>query len=245
MCRRPISLFSVPILVIALASAFLAQTPPAATFNSTSGSDVLTNADIPKMVESKLGDEIIISKIRSTPNNFDTSIDAVLKLKATGVSDAVIHAMVEASSANKVAAKEAPAKQTPPDPNDPMSPHASGIYWKTAQGTEKRMVRIEPSTYSQGKTSLGFAKMKWKIVINGNSAALRITEAAPEFWFYFGTGREAFSSGPSSPDDFALVRLERKDKDRELVVGQSGMTGMSAGMRSKDTIDRKSTRLNS
>ena len=138
------------------------------------------------------------------------------------------------------------------DPGGAISVHAVGGLWGllavallTDAGAPvgSGMVRIEPSTYSQGKASLGFAKMKWKIVINGNGAALRITEAAPEFWFYFGTGREAFSSGPSSPDDFALVRLERKGKDRELVVGQSGMTGMSAGMRSQDTIALESKQV--
>lgn len=243
MLRRTPCRFFVPILIVVLASAVSAQTPPAATSGSIN-SDVLTNADILKMVEAKLGDDIIIGKIKSSPGNFDTSIDAVLKLKAAGVSDAVIRAIVEASPPAKPAVREASAKEPAPDPNDPMSPHASGIYWKPTQAAEKRMVKLEPYTYSQGKSTgmfgaamtAGLSKMKWKIVIKGDRAALRITEAAPEFWFYFGTGGEAFSSGPSTPDDFALTRLEKKGKDRELVVGKSGLTGMSAGTRSQDTV---------
>ena len=43
--------------------------------------EVLNNATVVKMVEAKLGDELIISKIKSSPSNFDTSIDAILKLK--------------------------------------------------------------------------------------------------------------------------------------------------------------------
>jgi hypothetical protein len=58
-------------------------------------------------VEAKLGDEIIIGKIKSSPGNFDTSIDAILKLKAAGASDAVIHAMVDARPTAKAVVKEA------------------------------------------------------------------------------------------------------------------------------------------
>ncbi len=52
----------------------------------------LTNADVIRMVEAKLGDDLIISKIKSSASDFDTSIDAILKLKAAGVGEAVIRA---------------------------------------------------------------------------------------------------------------------------------------------------------
>lgn len=235
---RIFSLFAVALLLTSLSYAQQQTSPP------STRAEALTNADVLKMVEAKLGDDLIVSKIKSSSGDFDTSIDAILKLKAAGASDAVIHAMVEASPATRPVLKEAGAKEPAPDPNDPKSPHASGLYWKPTSGPDKRVVKLEPSTYSQGKAGPGFFKMTWKIVIKGDRAALRITEAAPEFWFYFATGGEAFSSsGPSSPDDFVLARLEKKSKERELVVGQGGMTGMKAGVRSQDTIALESKQV--
>jgi len=57
--------------------------------------ELLTNADIVRMVEGKIPDAIIIAKIRASNCKFDTSVDGLLKLKQAGVSDALIQAMVE------------------------------------------------------------------------------------------------------------------------------------------------------
>src|SRR5216683_6206718 len=94
------------LLIVTLVVAFLsyAQQPASA---SLAKPEALTNSDVLKMVEAKLADDLIVSKIKSSPGDFDTSIDAILKLKAAGVSDAVIHAMVEATPASKAAVKEA------------------------------------------------------------------------------------------------------------------------------------------
>jgi hypothetical protein len=64
------------------------------------------------MVQAKLGDSLIIAKIKSSASGFDTSTDGLVKLKQADVSDAVLQAMVEtpASAAPPVppAAVEAP-----------------------------------------------------------------------------------------------------------------------------------------
>ena len=70
-----------------------------ATSQPAASSQVMTNGDVERMVEAKLANDTIISKIKTSTCNFDTSIDAMLKLKAAGVSDAVIQAMVEAGAA--------------------------------------------------------------------------------------------------------------------------------------------------
>jgi hypothetical protein len=72
----------------------------AATYESHR-SQTLTNTDVLKMVEAKLSDDQIITKIKTLPSDFDMSIDAILKLKAAGTSDAVIHAMADASRTAK------------------------------------------------------------------------------------------------------------------------------------------------
>jgi hypothetical protein len=69
--------------------------------------EVITNGDVVKMVKAKLGDSIIISKIKSSACNFDTSVDALVKLKEAGVSDAVIQAMHDAQEAARAGNEQA------------------------------------------------------------------------------------------------------------------------------------------
>lgn len=60
--------------------------------------EIITNATIVKMVKAKLGDTIILSKIKSGKTDFDLSTDAIVKLKELRVSDKVIEAMMGAES---------------------------------------------------------------------------------------------------------------------------------------------------
>jgi hypothetical protein len=62
--------------------------PPGSTEN------VLRNQDIIKMVGVQLADEIIIASIKTSNCQFDTSADALIQLKQSGVSDAVLTAML-------------------------------------------------------------------------------------------------------------------------------------------------------
>ncbi|MGO9114757.1 MAG: hypothetical protein ACLP9L_36535, partial [Thermoguttaceae bacterium] len=56
----------------------------------------LQNQDIIKMVKASLGDTLIIVKINSSKCQFDTSTDALIELKQSGASDAVLRAVVGA-----------------------------------------------------------------------------------------------------------------------------------------------------
>jgi len=73
-------------------------------------SDVLTNRDVVQMARAKLGDGIILSKIKTSAGNFDTSVNGMFELRKAGVSDAVIQAMLDNQGAAMAAANEpAPA----------------------------------------------------------------------------------------------------------------------------------------
>jgi hypothetical protein len=88
-------------------------TPPVAAVGATPG-QALTNDDIIQMVQVKLADSVIIAKIKSSACTFDTSTDALIKLKQAGLGDAVQQAMVEV------------AGQPPPPPPPPLTmPEAS------------------------------------------------------------------------------------------------------------------------
>lgn len=226
-----------------LASSSYAQQP---TSPPSTRSEALTNADILKMIEAKLTDDLIISKIQASACSFDTSTDTILKLKSQGVSEAVIQAMVVAGKPPT----EASTRATPPaDPNNPLSPHAPGIYWLAKTQGGQQLARLEASTYGGGKTSgmigsgmtWGLKKMKVKAELAGPHAALRIRESSPEFWFYFEDAAQGFGRGPlsaqaSKPEDFVLAKMEGHEKERLLVVGQASLFGGSSGLRSKDVV---------
>jgi tetratricopeptide (TPR) repeat protein len=62
-----------------------------------SAAEVLTNEAVVTLVKAGLGAELIISKIKISPNAFDLSTNGILKLKSDGVNEGIIQAMVEAS----------------------------------------------------------------------------------------------------------------------------------------------------
>ena len=64
--------------------------------------DALTNQTIIEMVASDFSQEIIIAKIKSSKNTFDTSAAALKKLKEAGVPDTVILAMVQKASGMEI-----------------------------------------------------------------------------------------------------------------------------------------------
>jgi hypothetical protein len=58
----------------------------------------LTNQDVTSMVKAGLPADIVVAKIKASPGDYDTSPATLEKLKAAGIPDSVVLAMVEASS---------------------------------------------------------------------------------------------------------------------------------------------------
>jgi hypothetical protein len=57
----------------------------------------LTNADIVQMQKAGLSEEVILSKIATSPTNFDTGTQDLIQLKDAGVKNNIINAMVQKS----------------------------------------------------------------------------------------------------------------------------------------------------
>lgn len=144
------------------------------------------------------------------------------------------------------------------DPNDPLSPHDSGIYVmiESREG-KKELVVLERAAYQGSKTggmlssalTYGIKKVKTKAIIPGQLATIRIDNAKPEFYFYFddksaGLGKSFFGlSGLSNPNQFALVKLETKKSNRETIVGEIGAFGGSTGTHEKSMVSFRSERI--
>ena len=61
----------------------------------------LTNADVVQLAKAGIGDAVILAKVRTSANAFDTSVDALLALSMEGVADEIILAMVEVEATSK------------------------------------------------------------------------------------------------------------------------------------------------
>lgn len=134
---------------------------------SAQDKEVITNSTIIKMVKAKLGEDIIISKIRDSKTNFDLSTDTLIKLKEDGVSDNVINAM------------QNPQTQAP-------SVSSSGDILIVQGGKKVEMEYVAgftktiTSVYSMGFT--GSMKTKFVIMANGEKAPFRIKDKTPAFY---------------------------------------------------------------
>jgi len=61
--------------------------------------EVLTNDAVVTMVKAGLGEEIILDKIKTSQGQFDLSVQGLVRLKESGVSEPIIKAMMGASAA--------------------------------------------------------------------------------------------------------------------------------------------------
>jgi len=75
---------------------------------------VLTNDSIIKMAKAGLGEDILVSTIKTQPGRYTTAPDDLIALKVANVSDKVIAAMMEKSSAGGAAPAPAAPAGNPP-----------------------------------------------------------------------------------------------------------------------------------
>jgi hypothetical protein len=71
---------------------------PTATPLATGLSGIpFTNADVLKLKDAGISEQLIIDKIKTSPGNYQLESSNLIELKAAGLSDAVISAMMAAS----------------------------------------------------------------------------------------------------------------------------------------------------
>jgi hypothetical protein len=230
----------------------------------------LGNDDVVALARAGFGDAVIIARIRQAADRaFDLSTRGLVQLKQAGVSERVITAMLggtdidptvtptpPAAPIESAAAPAASGVVAASAADNPLERREAGIYWKGPAG----YVVLEPTVFSGGKTggvltsglTMGIRKAKWKAIVRSPRAGQRLTATTPEFYFYFETRGSGLSHtggpmgslmGASSPNEFVLARMNGRDNERELIVGQFGVFGASSGTRSQDTIELAIERL--
>lgn len=190
----------------------------------------LTNQSILDMVDMGFSDSVIITKIKTSETNFDVSIEALKEFKLKGISDVVIVSIMnggkEIEKDNKV-----------------------GIYTKEGDSFK----RILPTMFSGSKTSTlasafsyGMASAIIKSTMSNKQSTNIINSSLPEFYFFFAESKSNdFSistnnwwfASATSPNEFALVKLNVKKNKRELKIGKVNIySGSSMGIDEENIV---------
>lgn len=201
--------------------------------------EVLTNQSVLEMVELGFTSDVILGKIQTTKASFDTTLEALKILKEKGVDNNVIIAMMHSQKSEQDNKKVFMAKK-------------AGIYVKV----NNELKKIYPTVFSGSKTntlgaalSYGLADATIKSTLNGENSQNVIDTISPEFYFYFDqTPTSELSlkatswwfSVASSPNEFVLVKLNKRGKKREMEIGTVNLyAGNSIGVNEKNVIKFK------
>lgn len=110
---------------------------------------------------------------------------------------------------------------------------------------------LEPNSYDGSKTSNllgsalsgGLSKAKMKAVIGGAEAALRTTDQDVEFYFVFekssatlGGANNSWYAALTSPNQFKLLRLDKKSSNREVTTASVGAFSAQSGTDEKAVV---------
>lgn len=184
----------------------------------------MTNQDVIKLTRAGLGDDVIIVKIGTSQTNFDTSTDAIVILKKSGVSDRVIQAMFKGASSTSGAKPSASNMKS--ERYSKNYPDEMGVYaniegkWVDLPA-EKANWKTGGLLKAIGRASvIGGAGADVDIYVNGSTSTL---SAPKKVEFIIRT------SEGSSPVSYELVKFTQKNDRREYKAGRSGFISFKSG----------------
>lgn len=177
---------------------------------TASSEEVLHNDSVVQLINLKLGDSVVIQKIKTSQCDFDTTVEAMAKLKAAGVSNDVILAMVA-------------TKSTPPTATKPETADTPSV----EQAKEVLQSRID--SQSKGNVKLiNFTKTDGQSVNSGVQGYRLFYTAEIEFeqnglwttWAQNGYLGFEFSPGVHAPQTATMQLLSSVSGDQEMHRGQ-------------------------
>ena len=159
--------------------------------------EVLTNEAVIALVRAGLSEAVVIQKIRMSQQKFDTSADALIKLRESGVSDSVIASMLGGPAVGTA--------PTPPSPGvistvpvEPIILHVSSTGEKNLKSLVGTMqIKSEP-----------FAGTRQEVVLLAPKAEYRIADRQPTF------------VSPHALHEWVLARLKPGKNDRNLPINK-------------------------
>ncbi len=178
--------------------------------------ETLTNNSVIELQKVGLAEDLIFDKIKNSQGEFDLSTDGLKQLKAAGVSDSIIRAMMSISHPQAETPKAQPTMAAVS--NDPLVSHETGLWLYQEVDGQPKMTRLKPK--DAGRSS-GWNK-KSRATLYGAAATLQTGDGRPTFYYY-----TPASDADADANDLVLARLEvRADKnDRRLAVGKQEFFG--------------------
>ncbi|HEX6188375.1 MAG TPA: hypothetical protein VFZ40_09855 [Pyrinomonadaceae bacterium] len=207
------------LLLASLAAITFAQNP----------TKTLTNEDVAKMVAAGLPESTIVQVIQKGPSAFDTSPDALIKLKQQGVTPRMMEAMLGVNSPS--------TGNTAPSTLSSSSPRGvflqAGNDWKRIEEVSSIEVRAVGGIASQ--MTLGLKESRVICVFRGEKAELQLTDRRPVF---------RISGLGASARDVYIVAMRLNPDRRDLEMGRAGLLKKTSfGFRKRDIRDVEVKRL--
>lgn len=194
--------------------------------------DTIRNETVIKMTKAKLGDKIILSKISTSPNKFDISTDALIKLKENNVSDTVVNIMVYKQSLIETNADKNSSANSD---GSNYTFQNSGIYFKK----NDKYTTLDPTLVTSTAAKMGLVSSTNMAQIEGGEANYQFNET-PEFYFNFSPAKKDLNKSNAnntttdnymdailntgsavSPNEFKLVKLKASKGKREYQTGKT------------------------
>ncbi len=206
------------------------------SFSSFSQSP-LNNSGIVQLHKKQISKDIIISVIKSSPNEFNLSVDSIIYLKNIGIPSEIINEMVLTRTNNRESKVTENALTS------------TGLYFYEKSNSSYK--KLYPTVSSQNKSggylltamTYGIAKSKTKASIRGTEASLKISERKPTFKFIFANNEESnkdmittYFNQASSPNEFMILKMDKKENSREFVTGTMNSYSSSSGIENKYVV---------
>lgn len=178
---------------------------------------VMTNKDVISLLEAGMAEDVVLQAIQTSDTKFDTSAQALIRLKQKGATPAILKAMMPGGKEQAAKAQQQPkASAKPTATAEKKAPAAGGLNPEEVlivfDGNETPMQFIIPGTRA------GFAGTTVYAVLNGARAQKRIPVANVEF----------LVSVPKAAQVTNYVKLAsfavRTNGSREVVIGGGFMT---------------------
>ncbi len=233
------------------------------TFQAISQSkiDTLKNSTIIKLTKSKLPESVILQKMNKSVCYFDVSTDALIKLRDNNVSDKVIELMITKQDEND-ARQETQVSNNSNEKNHSFN--ESGIYFFE----NNKYTKLDPTNINGTKMNPGvmYAPTTYTTMIDGVEANYQIQETNPVFYFNFDPAKKSLNNSNQrsnsdnymdyilsmrngsqgqaiSPNDFKLIKLDKKKGNRQFNSGSIGAFGASTSIPGKYIVNFKYERV--
>jgi len=196
----------------------------------------LNNDSVTKMVKAGLGEETVVSMIKSQPGSYKLDPDTIIQLKAAGVSEKILDAMIEKNSGGS-SPTAAPATVSDVVTPSSLGVDEVGVYYKNK---DNKWVEILPEVvnWKTGGVLKHFASEGIvKGDINGHiegKTSKNALNTPLDFLIYMSEG--------VAVTEYQLLRLRESGNGREFRSTTGGVVHSSGGAK-RDEVDFEARKI--